>query len=212
MFIVNALDMAKAITANQVIMIPPYFIDLTGNITRAAILSKIVHLLDSNKSKNAVYHSYQDFADYLHTSKFTIKDNIKKLEEKGLIETLQAKTPNGIKKLHYRLTPAFKRQLRKKYNEIEIESDTESEEIEIEIESETESEIKEIETESEIKSDTESDEIVIDIKPDTESEIKNKPSCFGSSSYFDDDCIDCNFFDECREEIRGDCIGITKAA
>lgn len=108
---------------NNVIIVNIAFVDFTGDIETALLLSQIIYWTDRATRKDGFfYKTDEEWQNELRLSKYAIRKARKKLEEMGILET-KVKKANGNPTVHYRLdkqrfVESFISFLRNRKNEI----------------------------------------------------------------------------------------------
>lgn len=88
---------------DRTITIPVIYIEMLGDLNTAALLNQIIFWSDKTSRKDGFfYKTYKDWEEELTLSEYQVRNSVKKLKEKNLVET-KLKRANGSPTLHYRL-------------------------------------------------------------------------------------------------------------
>jgi hypothetical protein len=83
--------------------IPRVYVKYTGDLTTAVLLNQIVFYSDKSKRKDGFfYKTYKEWEEEVCLTERQVRHSIKKLKDKGIIET-QLKKANGSPTVHYKL-------------------------------------------------------------------------------------------------------------
>lgn len=87
----------------NLIAIPRFFIDYTGNLDSAIFLSQLLYWSDNSvRPDGAVYKKYEDWRKEIGLSEYEVKQSVKVLKKKDVLKT-KLKKANGAPTLHYYL-------------------------------------------------------------------------------------------------------------
>lgn len=87
----------------NMLSIPRVYIDFTGSVEAALLLSQIVYWSDRTKDEEGwFYKSYREWEEEITLSKYCVSKYVKRLQAAGVLET-KVKKANGDPTLHYRL-------------------------------------------------------------------------------------------------------------
>jgi hypothetical protein len=87
----------------KTIVVPTFYIELTGDINTAILLNQIIYWSDRTtcNKEGYFYKSYKDWEEELHLTEYQVKRSSNKLKEMGFLETKLFKA-NGAPTLHYK--------------------------------------------------------------------------------------------------------------
>lgn len=87
----------------NLIAVPRFFIDYTGNLDSAIFLSQLLYWSDNSvRPDGAVYKKYEDWRKEIGLSEYEVKQSVKVLKKKNVLQT-KLKKANGAPTLHYYL-------------------------------------------------------------------------------------------------------------
>ena len=84
----------------NILTIPRLFIDYTGDVNTALLLSQVIYWSDKNPTSQWFYKSYEDWQRELGLTEYQTRRSINILKRIGIIET-QVRKANGNPTLHY---------------------------------------------------------------------------------------------------------------
>lgn len=87
---------------NNILTIPRLFIDYTGSLDCALLLSQIIYWSDKNSYSEWFYKSYVEWKAELGLTQFQVARCVATLKRLGIIET-KLKRANGSPTIHYHL-------------------------------------------------------------------------------------------------------------
>lgn len=88
---------------NNVLTIPRIFVEYTGSLKSALLLSQVIYWTERTKDKDGwFFKTYEDWANEIMIKEKSLRNAKKQLEKMGLIET-KIKKANGNPTVHYRL-------------------------------------------------------------------------------------------------------------
>jgi len=91
---------------NNILTIPKSFIDYTGNIETALLLSQLVYWTDRASNKDGwIYKTYSEWENEIGLSEYKVRKASKALIKLGILET-KVKKANGVPTVHYRIKKA----------------------------------------------------------------------------------------------------------
>lgn len=87
----------------NVFTVPKIYVQYTGDLTTAVLLNQIVFLSDKSKRTDGFfYKTYKEWEEEICLTERQVRYSIKKLMEKGIVET-KLKKANGSPTVHYKL-------------------------------------------------------------------------------------------------------------
>lgn len=100
----DAINLIRSLSGQaNMLTVPVMFVDLTGDIESAILLSQILYWTGKTNNKDGwIYKSNKEWQEEIHLATYSIRKATKKLTDMGIVET-KLKRANGSPTLHYRI-------------------------------------------------------------------------------------------------------------
>jgi len=96
----------KSLTGQaNILTVPRVFVDYTGNLECALLLSQLLYWCDKGNNKEGwIYKTYKEWNEEICLTEYAVRKSARKLVKMGILET-KVKKANGNPTVHYKLLP-----------------------------------------------------------------------------------------------------------